>query len=277
MQFTSPLWHVSFKLCRRMVERLARLGYVSIGVVYLIAGWFTAMAGLGRGSVKADHHDAFAAIREQPFGRTMLAVIAAGLLGYALWRLVAGVTDSDARGGDAKGIGVRISSVLRGLVHAAIALEVIRMIRGHGGSGEGSDAKAKHWTAELMDKPFGVWLVGAIGLTIVAYGAYQLYRAFESKLGKRIHIDDLEPDAKRKVVAISRFGIAARGVVFFIIGGSIVIAAVRHNPSEAQGMTGALRQIAEPFGGALLVLAGIGLAAYGLFAFVNARYRSIRA
>jgi hypothetical protein len=259
-----------------MVERLARLGYASIGVVYIIVGWFTLLAGLGRGSVKGDHEDAFTAIRGQPFGKTMLGVIALGLLGYALWRFVAGLTDSDSRGSDAKGIGVRLSSIARGIVHALIAYEVFRLATGHGGS-EGSDTKAKHWTAQLMEQPFGIWLVGAAGLIIVGYGAYQLYKAFESKLGKRIHIDDLEAAVKGKVVAISRFGIAARGVVFFVIGGSLVIAAMRHNPREAQGMTGALRQIAEPFGGKLLVFVGIGLAAYGVYAFVNARYRAIRA
>lgn len=277
MQFTSPLWHGFFSDRAHMVERLARLGYASIGVVYIIVGWFAAMAGLGLGKVKGDHHDAFVAIRDQPFGKPMLAVLAIGVMGYALWRLVAGVTDSDARGSDAKGIGVRISSIARGLVHAAIAVGIIRMLADRGADSQSSDAKAKHWSAELMNLPFGRWLIAAIGLGIIGYGAYQLYRAWDSKLGKRIHIDDLEPAVKRKVVTVSRFGIAARGVVFFVIGGSIVLAAVRHKPSDAQGMTGALRWIADPLDGKLLLLVGIGLAAYGVFAFVNARYRLIRA
>ena len=87
----------------------------------------------------------------------------------------------------------------------------------------------------------------------------------------------MDARARRNVIAVSRFGIAARAVVFFVIGGSFVLAALRHNPEAAHAVTGALRLIAEPFGGALLVLVGIGLAAYGIFAFVNARYRSIRA
>jgi hypothetical protein len=83
----------------------------------------------------------------------------------------------------------------------------------------------------------------------------------------------MDARVRRKVVAISRFGIGARGIVFFVIGGSLVIAALRHNPSDAHGTTGALQELPHP----LLVVVGFGLAAYGVYALVNARYRRIKA
>src|SRR5688572_17916666 len=98
-----------------MIERLARLGYVSIGAVYIIVGLLAAAAALGRGGSTRGQQGAFAFIRHQPFGHLLLAVIALGLTGYAIWRLVAGVADTDTRGSDAKGIGVRLASIFRGV------------------------------------------------------------------------------------------------------------------------------------------------------------------
>lgn len=261
-----------------MVERLARLGYAAIGVVYIVAGLLAAASGLGAGGSTRGQKGAFDFIRHQPFGRAILAVIAAGLLGYALWRFIDGLTDSEHRGDDAKAIAVRIGSVARGILYSAIAFEVLRMIvRGSSSAGGGSDANARHWTARLIDEPFGRTLVGLAGLAVVGAAAYQLYKAFTAKLSDRLHLGSIDPSVRRKVVAISRIGIAARGVVFFVIGGSLVLAAIRYDPNAARGTSGALRQLAQPLGGALLTGVGIGLAAYGVYALVNARYRSIQA
>ena len=260
-----------------MIERLARLGYVSIGAVYIIIGLLAATAALGRGGSTRGHEGAFAFIRHQPFGHFLLAVVALGLAGYAIWRLVAGIADTDTRGDDAKGLGIRAASIVRGLFYAVIAIEVVRMIAHRSGGDGGNDANAKHWTARLIDEPFGRWVIGAAGLAFIGGAVYQMYRAWESKLSKRLRLEHIDPPLRRKIVAVSRFGIGARAIVFFFIGGSLVLAAVQHEVGEAHGTSGALQQIAEPFGGALLVLVGIGLAAYGIYALVNARYRSIRA
>ncbi|HYI08762.1 MAG TPA: DUF1206 domain-containing protein [Thermoanaerobaculia bacterium] len=255
-----------------MIERLARLGYASIGLVYMIVGGFAVAAGLGKRGGTGGHGDAFAFIRDQPFGKVLLGIIAFGLVGYAIWRFVSAATDNENRGDRAKGIAVRLGSAGRGLIYGLMTIEVIRMIRG-GGGGEGEEQQAKHWTARLMEAPFGHWLVGAAGLGVVAYGAYQLYAAWDSKLSKRISLGEIDGRVRSKVIAISRFGIGARGVVFFIIGGSLVLAGFRHNPNAAHGTTGALQELPAP----VLVLVGFGLAAYGVYALVNARYRRIKA
>ena len=122
-----------------------------------------------------------------------------------------------------------------------------------------------------MQQPFGRWLVAAAGIGVVAYGAYQLYAAWDAKLSKRISLGEIDSRVRGKVIAVSRFGIGARGVVFFVIGGSLVIAAFRHNPEAAHATTGALQVMPQP----LLVLVGFGLAAYGVYALVNAKYRRI--
>jgi Domain of Unknown Function (DUF1206) len=51
-----------------MIPRLARLGFASIGVVYMIVGAFAAAAGMGRGGSTGGQE----LIRDQPFGKVLL-------------------------------------------------------------------------------------------------------------------------------------------------------------------------------------------------------------
>lgn len=255
-----------------IIERLARLGFASVGAVYMLIGFLAAAAGLGQGGQTTGHHGAIEYAMHKPFGKPLLVVMILGLAGYSLWLFASAFADSDRRGSKPKGLAIRAGAFFRGLIYTGFIIEIIRLLTRGGGSG-GEDQKAKHWTAVLMEKPFGPWLVGAVGLGIIGYGAYQLYRAWESKLSKRLHLGEMKPQTERKVVLISRLGIGARGIVFVVIGGSLVIAAMRHNPNAAHGTSGALGEMPAP----MLTAIGIGLMAYGVYAFANARYRSIKA
>jgi hypothetical protein len=256
-----------------MIERLARLGYASIGIVYMIVGGFAVARGMGQRGSAGGQKDAFAFILHQPFGRVLLTVLAAGLVGYVLWRFVSAITDSEHRGSDMKGIGIRAGGFSRGIVYSVMAFEVMRMIARNRSSGTDGEQQAQHWTARLMQQPFGRSLLALAGLGVVAYGAYQLYAAWDAKLSKRISLGELDARVRNKVISISRFGIGARGLVFLVIGGSLVLAALRHNAEAAHGTAGALQELPTP----LLILTGIGLAAYGVYALVNAKYRRITA
>jgi hypothetical protein len=260
------------------IERLARAGYASKGMVYLIIGFLALAAGVGKGGATGDQHTAFHWILEKPFGRTLLAALSIGLLGYALWRYGSALADWERRGSDAKGMAIRFGSFCRGVLYTGIAIEVIRLVLRKGDGGRGSDATAKHWTARAMDAPFGRWLVIAAGAGVVGYGIYQLVSAWKAKLSKQLRLGEMKAATRKRVIAASRFGIGARGIVFGIIGGSLVLAGLHHNPDEARGTSGALRELAsQPYGMVLLAIVGLGLAAYGVYAFVNARYRVIQA
>ena len=252
-----------------IIERLARLGYLSIGIVYMIVGGFAVAAGLGKRGQAGSQKDALALIRDQPFGKVLLIVLAIALACYALWRFTSAFMDDENRGSDAKGLTIRAGSFGRGLIYAAFTVSAVRMAMHRGDGGQGGEQQAKHWTGRLMDAPYGPWLVGLAGLGVVGYGAYQLYAAWDSKLSKRVKLGEIDARVRDKVIAVSRFGIGARGLVFFVIGGSLVLAAVKHNPGAAHSTTGALQALPEP----LLVVVGFGLAAYGVYAVVNARYR----
>jgi hypothetical protein len=254
------------------IEGLARVGYIAIGTVYAIVGAMAVAAGVrGRGEAP-DKNDALRFLIDQPFGKVLLFVITTGLLGYALWRIICGVNDSERRGSEAKGLALRAGSIIRGIFYTGVAFEIGRFAT-RGGGMQSSDQSAKHWTGRLMQKPYGEWVVAAAGLAIIGAGIYQLTNAWRAKLSSQLRLGNSRH--RRLIVAISRFGIAARGIVFSVVGASILIAAIRHNPQQAEGSSGAMSMLARPLGGGVLIALGLGLVAYGIYSLVNAKYRRI--
>ena len=253
------------------IELLARVGYVAKAVLYGTVGLLAAQAGLGRGGRTTDTRGALRELLGAPFGQAMLLVIAAGLVGYAAWLLVRAVADPERKGSGAKGIAIRVGYAIRGVVHGALALAALRLARGRGDSGgDGADQAA----AQVIRLPAGELLLWCAGVGVFGYGLYQLYRAFAAKLGRQLAIGELPPGTARWIVAVSRFGIAARGVVFCLIGYFVVRAALQQEPTEAGGIAESLRAVAGvgrwPF-----IAVALGLVAYGVYELVNARYRRI--
>lgn len=256
------------------VERAARIGFFAIGAVYIIAGALTAFAALGRRGDATDRQEALAFILDKPFGKFVLALMALGLAGYAFWRILSGIIDSDRRGSDVKGWRARGGAIASGIVHAFLMLEILRMIRGRASS-SGGDGTALS-VSKVMDWPFGRSLVVIAGMIVVIVGAYQLLRAWKSDLSKRLDLGGLAARTRHVVVSLSRFGMAARGIVFGIIGISVVTAAVRYEPGAARGLSGAYAKLlGQPFGHFLLALVALGFVAYGVYAIVNGLYRKI--
>lgn len=257
------------------IEWLARVGYAAKGVVYLLIGGLAARAALGTGGRTTDSGGALTSIGDGAAGKLLLGLIALGLVGYAAWRVTAAATDAEGKGDDAKGLAKRAAGAGRGLLYLGLALQAVQLLRGTGGGG-GNSSRAEDWTARLMAAPFGRWLVAAVGLGVIAYALYQLYRAYAAKVRKHLDLSRLGAEGQRLVVAVGRFGIGARGVVFLVIGWFLIRAARQSDSSEASGMGEALRTLErQPYGKWILALVGLGFVAYGVYQFANARYRRI--
>ena len=253
------------------VELLARVGYTAKAVLYLTIGLVAAQAALGTGRT-VDTRGALELVGGFTFGRLLLLVVAVGLLGYALWRVVEAVVDPDHRGRGPKGLALRASFAFRGLLHGALGVAALRLATGQ----QSVDTnKTRDWAAFALDIPGGellVWL-GATG--IAGYGLYQLYRAYASKLSRQLRLGELGTSTIRWVVGVSRFGIAARGVVFCLIGWFLGRAAAQHDASEVGGLRESLAML-ERIGPWPFAIVAVGLIAYGVYELVNARYRRIR-
>lgn len=256
------------------VQRLARLGYAAKGVVYLVVGALAVQAAYSPGMRPQDSEGALSAILRQPLGVALLGVVALGLAGYVLWRLVQALLDPEHKGTGAKGVAVRTGYLLSALVHAGLTVEAVRLLLG---SSRGGGREPEDWTAAVLAQPMGWWLVAAAGAGIIAFGLFELYRAAAVELSKRLDLGGVSADTRRRIVYLGRAGLAARGIVFGIIGWFVVQAALHSASREVQGLGEALRTVREQSHGRwLLGGVALGLAAYGAFLLVKARYRRIR-
>jgi hypothetical protein len=251
--------------------RLGRFGYVAKGIVYTLIGVLAVMAAVGAGGQTTDSTGALHRIGQAPFGRYLLLAIGVGLVGYAVWRFVQAFLDTENKGTNAKGIAVRASYFAIGVAHVGLAIPAFAFVFGSGDNG--GDA-TEDWTAALMSQPFGQWLVGIVGAMILGRGAFHIYRAYSRKFREKLKLREMSATEDKWATRLGRLGYGARGFVFVIIGVFLILAAVKADPQQARGLDGALDALAQqPWGSALLAIVALGLAAYGLYMFVEARYR----
>src|SRR5205085_8013903 len=69
-------------------EWLARAGFVARGLIYGIIGVLALEVAFGAGGQSPNQQGALKTIAQQPFGKVLLILVAIGLAGYALWRLI---------------------------------------------------------------------------------------------------------------------------------------------------------------------------------------------
>jgi hypothetical protein len=258
-----------------MLEGIARAGYGARGLVYCLVGLLALLAAVGAGGDTGGSRGALESLLGQPFGWGLLGLIALGLACHAAWRFIEAVTDADHRGTSAKALAVRAAHLVSGVAAAGLAISAAGLALGRATSGGGDDASAQDWTAWLLSQPFGQILTGLVGLAVIAAGCAFLAKGWRGDVTKHLSMDDA---VCRWAVPFGRAGYMARGVVFLLIGGFLIMAALHARSSEAKGLGGALETLeAQPYGWALLALTAAGLIAFGLFGIAQARYRRIDA
>jgi hypothetical protein len=252
------------------IERLGRLGYAAKGIVYLGVGVLAAEAAVGAGGVATGSRGAMRHVRRLPFGDVLLIAVAVGLAGYALWRLVQAVRDTEGKGTSPGGLIVRLGYVISGAIYGVLAWTAVKLARGL--RTRGDEAVSREHTAWLLSFPHGPWLVCAAGAVVIGLGVAQLVVAARASF--LANLGSLSAQARGWATWLGRVGYLARGVVLFLIGGFLITAGIHANPSDARGIGGALHEIArQPEGRYLFGAVAVGLAAYGVFMLVLARYR----
>lgn len=258
-------------------DRLARLGFCARGVVYAIIGLLAAQIALsGNEHTEASKDGALREISERPMSGVLLTVLAVGLAGYALWRLSEALWGKRDEDDEAKRTAKRLGSAAKAAFYAVFLFSTVRFIARGPDGGSGGAEREQTLTARVLELPGGRFVVGLVGLLVMVGAAYSLYRAVAQKFEKRLDTSDMDPPLGTVVGALGTVGLAARGFVFGLAGYLALRAALDFDPDEAAGLDGTLKELArQPYGPGLLLIAAVGLVAYGLYSFAEARYRQL--
>jgi hypothetical protein len=256
------------------LENLARVGLASYGVVHLLVAWLALQLAWGTSSESADQSGALSTVAESPVGKPLLWIIALGMIALAVWQALEVLRwrSGWSASGDARTKAVKKSAkaVAKAIVYAALAVLAIRFATG---SGQSSSQQQQSTTAGVFGWPAGRWLIGLAGLVLLGIGIYHVYKGVTKHFLKEIDLAEAPPAATRLVTRLGQVGYPGKGIALGVVGGLLVWSAVTFDPAKASGLDGALRTILDaPFGQFLLTLVALGIAAFGAYLFVRARY-----
>lgn len=248
-------------------QRAARAGFAASGVLHLLLGYIILRLALGTGG-NADQSGALAALGAQTGGQVMLWIATIGLFALGLWHLaeaVVGSKPSERSGNDDSPAWKRAKSVGLAVANFAIALSAMRFATG---SGKSSGQQNSGVSAQLMQSGWGKAVLIAIGLGALGVGGYHIYKGVSQKFFK-----DLQVSGGTGITAVGVAGYTAKGLALAGAGILVVFATWEADPAKASGLDAAVKTLGEaPFGKFLLILAALGIAAFGLYSFVRARY-----
>jgi hypothetical protein len=250
------------------LDALARFGYFARGAVYLVMGGIAARAALLSRGRAMGPGGALRAILGGPRGQLLVGIIAAGLLAFAVFRLV------QALGAQSRGFLRRISSLGGGLASAGLAYTAWRvMIHERAARGRGAGA-FREMAARVLAHPWGRNLLIAGGAIAAIAGIVEILRALSGRFPERFLLGSMGPGRRKWALRLTRFGLAAHGVLVLTVGVFVARAGLDTNAREVLETGGALRRLGQPpFGSLTAGAVALGLSAYGLYMWFLARYR----
>lgn len=258
---------------RRWFRALARTGLGARSLIYLLIAYLTADIALhGRSRIAADSSGAFNEMARQPAGPAILFIVAIGLLGYALWRVVSAVAAENPREHSwAKRLGLAAC----GALYLGLCAQAVGLALG-GGRTSSASSNLSPIAATVLRWPGGPLYVGLCaagfvsgGFALLIWGWAHDYAQIldRSRMSRRMY------DAARVTGII---GDSVRGLLIVLIGVYLMVSAVTDNPAKVKGLDQTLQALAHrSFGVWLLSVAAAGLFSFGLYSAFEARYRRI--
>lgn len=250
----------------RRLEPWARLGYAARGFVYVLLGWIALTTGRALSSEQA-----LAAVKRLPLAPLLLALLAAGLFGYALFKLYAAAIDLEYKGDDNKGRVLRIGTALGGLAYIGLGLFALKVlfdndvdsVAGRAGGSSGFEQAAATGVAQA---PGGDLLLIIGAAVVIGIAAAQFVIAWKASFMTEM------PRCPGLVRPVGRLGHAARALVIGIVGWYLFRAGLAGE--KVRDFGDALAVLRANYDWLFMVVAA-GLIAFGITSLMMARYRRI--
>jgi hypothetical protein len=252
---------------------VARFGLASRAIIYLpLAALMVELALNEPGAGETDQGGALRDLGATVLGTVFLVVFAIGAICYTAWRWSEAALGRHFENLSAADRG---KAFVEGLCYLPFGIMAIAVATG--------DSRRAHQagtyrsvTADVMRSTPGRLLVGAVGVVIVIVGCFLFSEGPRRSFADNLDFDGAPETARRITLASGVVGSATRGTVFALAGVLVVVAAATASPAKAGGIDTALRTVAHaPFGRVVLLIAAFGIAAFGVFAVAEARWRQV--
>jgi hypothetical protein len=236
------------------------------GFVYLAMGWLAILVATG-GRAHVDQRGALSEVLAQPMGTAIVVAMTVGFAAYAVWRLSEAAFGVQGENGALP----RVKSLFRGFAYGFLAFGAVSMLTGARATQSGQQA---HLAGTVMQQPGGRWLVAVVGVIVAGVGAMMMYEGWSSAFMR--YFGYLPQPRRTVIVWMGRIGTVARGIVFVITGGLIVMAAWTAQPKKAGGIDEAFRAVLDqPYGPLLVAALGLGLVVFGVYGLAEAMWRHV--
>jgi hypothetical protein len=254
------------------LEHLTRGGLVGYGVIHLLFAWLILQIAFDGSGTDGDQSGALHKLAEKPFGTFLIVVIVIGLIAMIIWQLLEAAVGHRSERGRHR-MYERIVSAGRALFYAYFVFTGIKVLRGKKASSADTQQKASE---DLMASTGGRITVGLAGIAIAAIGIGLVVYGVQKKFEKHLKMSQMTAKMRRLSERLGVAGYAAKGAAYGIAGVLFLVAAVQYDSDKARGLDATLNVLSEQsYGPWLLALTALGIAAYGLFSIVQARYRKV--
>jgi hypothetical protein len=248
----------------------ARVGILSWGVTHVVIAWLALQIAFGQNE-RADQTGAFQSIAQHTGGKVLLWILFVGFVFAFLWRLSEAIWGYTYVQDKKKNARKRATSAGKAVLFAVLAYLAVSTAVGGGGSGQGKQGA----TSTVLGWPGGQFLVGLVGLIIIAAGGYKMYKGWKRKFEDDMDLPS-DQKARKTAVRLGQVGFIGRGFATALIGVLVILSAITFDPQKANGLDPALKALAaEPYGMFLLILVSLGLLCYGAFLAFDARYHRV--
>jgi hypothetical protein len=192
-------------------------------------------------------------------------MIGIGILTYSVWQFIEAIWDTRRKGGG-WGWWDRSLTMIKGAAYATVGWQATRMVLGLRRSQD-------DLAGDVISMPLGGIFLALVGLGVAIYGIFEVKDALQARFGHDLDAHRLRREAGAWATALGRIGNGARGVILATMGVAFVAAGLQRNPEKAGGISDALATIfSQPYGMALAGAVAAGLACFGFFQLLHARY-----
>jgi Trk-type K+ transport system membrane component len=211
-------------------------------------------------------------------GRPVILVLAVGLALYAVFSAVDSILHHDDESPAAKRWGDRALSAWGFVMYAAFSVYTFHLaLSSSRATSSAQDQQQKaQWSAKVLQWPAGWLWLSLLAVLLIAMALFLVSRAWRRSFRPRLDRDRMGRRIWQAAMVLGAVGYLGRAGLFAIVGGCVLSAAVENDPRHGQGVDGSLRILADSTAGTVVLwLLTATLLAYGLYMFIETRYRYV--